>query len=34
VQWQGASEMRNFTAKSLGRTFDQILFAQSVAVQR
>jgi hypothetical protein len=33
VQWQGASEMRNFTAKSLGRTFDQILFAQSVAVQ-
>ena len=34
VQWQGASEMRNFTARSLGRTFDQILFAQSVAVQQ
>lgn len=34
VQWQGASEMRNFTAKSLGRTFDQILFAQSVAVAK
>jgi hypothetical protein len=34
VQWQGASEMRNFTARSLGRTFDQIIFAQSVAVAK
>jgi hypothetical protein len=34
VQWQGASEMRNFTARSLGRTFEQIIFAQSVAVAK
>jgi hypothetical protein len=34
VQWQGASEMRNFTARSLNRTFDQIIFAQSVAVAK
>jgi hypothetical protein len=34
VQWQGASEMRNFTARSLNRTFEQIIFAQSVAVAK
>ncbi len=34
VQWQGGAEMRNFNAKSLGRTFDQIIFAQAVAVVR
>jgi hypothetical protein len=32
VQWQGGTEMRNFTAKSLGRTFDRIIFAQAVSV--
>jgi len=32
VQWQGGTEMRNFTAKSLGRTFDKIIFAQAVNV--
>jgi hypothetical protein len=34
VQWQGGSEMQNFTAKSIGRTFDRIVFASSVAVVR
>ncbi|WP_199873464.1 hypothetical protein [Ideonella sp. A 288] len=34
VQWQGGAEMRNFNAKSLGRTFDQIVFAQAIAVVR
>ena len=34
VQWEGGSEMRNFTAKSLGRTFEKIIFAQSVAVTK
>ena len=32
VQWQGGSEMRNFTAKSVGRTFERIIFASSVSV--
>ena len=32
VQWQGASEMSNFTAKSIGRTFDKIIFASGVSV--
>jgi plastocyanin len=32
VQWSGGSEMRNFTAKSLGRTFDRIIFASSASV--
>jgi len=34
VQWEGGSEMRNFTAKSLGRTFEKIIFAQSIAVTK
>jgi len=34
IQWQGGSEMRNFTAKSLNRTFERITFASSVSVQR
>lgn len=33
VEWQGASQMSNFTARSIGRTFDKILFVQSVAVK-
>ena len=32
VQWQGGSQMNNFTAKALGRTFERITFASSVAV--
>ena len=32
VQWQGGTEMSNFTAKSLGRTFDKITFASGVNV--
>jgi len=32
VQWQGDTEMSNFTAKSIGRTFDKIIFASAVAV--
>jgi hypothetical protein len=32
VRWEGGSTMRNFTAKSLNRTFESIIFAQSVAV--
>jgi hypothetical protein len=32
VRWEGGSTMRNFTARSLGRTFESIIFAQSVAV--
>jgi hypothetical protein len=31
VQWDGGSVMQNFTAKSLGRTFDSIIFAGQVA---
>ena len=34
VEWQGASQMSNFTARSLGRTFDKIIFAQAVAVAK
>lgn len=34
VQWAGASEMSNFTAKSLGRTFDKILFVQSLSAAK
>lgn len=34
IEWQGGSEMRNFTAKSVNRTFDRITFASSVAVVR
>lgn len=30
VTWADASEMTNFTSKSLGRTFDKILFASGV----
>jgi hypothetical protein len=33
VQWQG-TEMSNFTARSIGRTFDKIVFAQGVDVVR
>lgn len=32
VSWEGGSVMRNFNAKSLGRTFDQIVFAGGVTV--
>lgn len=32
IEWQGGSSMQNFTAKSIGRTFDRIIFASSVAV--
>ncbi|RRJ85276.1 GW dipeptide domain-containing protein [Aestuariirhabdus litorea] len=32
VQWGSASEMHNFTSKSLARTFDSILFAAAVSV--
>jgi len=32
VQWQGGTQMSNFTARSLGRTFEKIIFAQAVAV--
>lgn len=32
VEWQGGSEMRNFNAKSLGRTFDRVVFAGAVSV--
>jgi len=32
VQWQGGTQMSNFTARSLGRTFDKIIFAQGVSV--
>lgn len=34
VTWNGGMVMRNFTAKSLGRTFDQIVFANSVSVAK
>jgi hypothetical protein len=34
VQWSGASEMRNFTAKSLNRTFERIIFASAVTVAK
>lgn len=34
VQWQGGSVMSNFTAKSINRTFDSIIFASSVNVQK
>jgi hypothetical protein len=34
VQWQGGTEMSNFTAKSLGRTFDKIIFASGVNVSK
>ncbi len=33
VNWTGGMTMRNFTAKSLDRTFDQIVFAGGVSVQ-
>jgi hypothetical protein len=32
VQWQGDTEMSNFTAKSINRTFDKIIFASGVSV--
>ncbi|WP_426417169.1 hypothetical protein [Aestuariirhabdus sp. LZHN29] len=32
VQWGSASEMHNFTSKSLQRTFESILFAASISV--
>lgn len=34
VRWDNGTVMRHFTAKSLGRTFDQIIFASKVAVVR
>jgi hypothetical protein len=32
VQWQGGTEMSNFTAKSAGRTFEKIIFASGINV--
>jgi len=32
ISWQGGSMMRNFSSKSLNRTFDEILFAGGVNV--
>ena len=32
VGWDGGAVMTNFTAKSIGRTFDQIVFAGGIAV--
>ncbi|GAB3769453.1 hypothetical protein GCM10028796_34540 [Ramlibacter monticola] len=32
VQWSGGTQMSNFTAKSLNRTFDKIIFAQAVSI--
>ena len=34
VQWQGGTEMSNFTAKSINRTFDKIIFASAVSVTK
>ena len=34
VQWQGGTEMSNFTAKSINRTFDKIIFASGVNVTK
>ena len=34
VTWDGGAVMRNFTAKSLNRTFDAIVFAGGVAVAK
>ena len=34
VTWQGGSVMQNFTARSLNRTFDQIIFAGGVTVSK
>lgn len=34
IQWQVDTEMRNFKAASLGRTFDRIVFASSLDVMR
>jgi hypothetical protein len=32
VKWQGGMTMNNFTAKSLGKTFDKIVFASALSV--
>ena len=32
VHWQDASEMQNFTSKTLRRTFDKILFVSNAQV--
>lgn len=32
VRWQGGMVMNNFTAKSIGKTFEKIVFAQAVSV--
>jgi hypothetical protein len=32
VAWDGGAVMNNFTAKSLNRTFDKIVFAGGIAV--
>lgn len=34
IAWQGGSEMRNFNAKSLGHTFERVVFASGVSVVR
>lgn len=34
VTWQGGALMQNFVAKSLGRTFDQIVFVDQVTVSQ
>jgi hypothetical protein len=32
VQWTGGTQMSNFTARSINRTFEKIIFAQGVEV--
>lgn len=34
IEWQGGNEMRNFNAKSLGRSFDRVVFVSAVTVVR
>lgn len=34
VRWEGGSTMHNFSSRSLGRTFESIIFAQSLAVAK
>ena len=32
IQWQGGTQMRNFTSRSLNRVFDEIIFVSAVRV--
>jgi len=34
VRWQGGTPMNNFMARSLGRTFDTIIFAQGISLAK